>query len=48
MVTKVFNPYPPLDNYYLADTNGDGDFNIGDPVYLVNYIFRFGPEPICP
>jgi hypothetical protein len=28
-----------------GDANGDWRVNIGDPVYLVNYIFRGGPAP---
>jgi immune inhibitor A len=28
-----------------GDANHDGDINIGDPVYLINYIFRGGPPP---
>ena len=29
-----------------GDVNGDGRVNVGDAVYLINYIFKFGPEPI--
>ncbi len=39
-------------NFYLTaqpiragDTNDDGKVNLGDIVYLVNYIFKNGPEP---
>jgi hypothetical protein len=28
-----------------GDANGDGRINIGDPVYIVNYVFRNGAEP---
>jgi predicted outer membrane repeat protein len=28
-----------------GDINGDGLVNIGDPVYLIGYIFRNGPSP---
>ena len=33
-----------------GDTNCDGSVNIGDAVYLINYIFKFGPAPCsaCP
>ncbi len=30
-----------------GDANDDGDVNIGDAVYLINYIFKSGPEPPC-
>jgi hypothetical protein len=36
--------------YYLCgDANGDGDVNIGDAVYLINYVFNGGsaPDPLC-
>ncbi len=32
--------------FTLGDANFDGTINIGDPVYLVNYIFKSGPTPI--
>ena len=28
-----------------GDINGDGLVNIGDPVYLIGYVFRDGPPP---
>jgi hypothetical protein len=32
-----------------GDANGDGLINVGDPVFLINYIFRggAGPDPVC-
>jgi len=30
-----------------GDANGDGDANVGDAVYLINYVFKSGPEPLC-
>jgi predicted GH43/DUF377 family glycosyl hydrolase len=35
----------------FRDADGDGAVNIGDPVYLINYVFKSGPppvEPCCP
>lgn len=29
-----------------GDVNDDGTFNIGDPVYLISWIFKGGPEPL--
>ena len=28
-----------------GDVNGDDDVNVGDPVFLINFIFRGGPAP---
>ena len=32
-----------------GDANGDGDPNVGDAVYLINYVFKGGPapDPVC-
>ncbi len=30
-----------------GDANRDGTVNIGDAVYVVNYIFKSGPGPVC-
>lgn len=32
--------------YICGDANGDGRVNIGDAVFIVNYIFRAGPAPV--
>lgn len=29
-----------------GDANGDGAVNVGDAVYIVNYVFRGGPAPV--
>jgi len=29
-----------------GDANGDGTLDIGDPVYLLNYVFREGRPPV--
>jgi hypothetical protein len=28
-----------------GDANGDGELNAGDPVFLINYVFKGGPAP---
>ena len=37
------NPLPPC-----QDINGDGQTNLTDAVFLLNWLFRGGPEPTCP
>lgn len=32
-------------NYVCGDANGDGGVNVGDAVYIINYVFRGGPPP---
>jgi hypothetical protein len=27
--------------------NGDGQVNVGDAFYLINYLFASGPAPVC-
>jgi WD40 repeat protein len=31
--------------YSCGDANGDGTINVADVVYLINYVFKGGPEP---
>ncbi len=31
-----------------GDANGDGNFNVADPVFVISYIFRQGIKPLCP
>ncbi|MBN1441262.1 MAG: hypothetical protein JXA90_01070, partial [Planctomycetes bacterium] len=31
-----------------GDSNGDGDLNISDPIYLLAYLFLGGPAPPPP
>jgi len=32
-----------------GDANGDGDVNVGDAVFIINYVFKGGlpPDPVC-
>ncbi len=30
-----------------GDANNDGSVNVGDGVYIINYVFKGGPAPIC-
>ncbi|MGB2768605.1 MAG: dockerin type I repeat-containing protein, partial [Candidatus Zixiibacteriota bacterium] len=30
----------------LGDCNADGTINIGDVVYLINYLYRASPSPV--
>ena len=32
--------------YHFGDATNDGTIDVGDVVYLINYLFRNGPEPI--
>lgn len=41
----------PIDidfNYQPGDANGDWQINVGDAVYIINYVFRGGPLPRHP
>jgi hypothetical protein len=31
-----------------CDSNGDGESSIADPIYLVEYLFKSGPQPPSP
>jgi sugar lactone lactonase YvrE len=35
--------------YFCGDANGDDEVNVGDAVFLINYIFKAGPppDPVC-
>ena len=40
--------YPLLSGctYLCGDANGDREINVGDVVYVVNYLYRSGPPPV--
>jgi len=33
--------------FMCADASGDVNISVSDVIHLVNYLFKFGPEPIC-
>ncbi len=33
--------------FIRGDCNGDGNINIGDPIFLINELFAEGPEAPC-
>ncbi len=34
--------------YVCGDANSDDEINVGDGVYIINYVFTGGPAPCCP
>jgi hypothetical protein len=34
-----------ITNYLCGDCNSDGNVDVGDVVYLINYLYRSGPVP---
>jgi hypothetical protein len=38
----------PIDCSDACDANDDGQLNMADSVYLLNWLFKFGPEPTAP
>jgi len=40
-----WEPAEPASPYLCGDASGDEAVNIGDAVYLINYIFKGGPAP---
>jgi len=48
--TPIYPTYSSPGEWPIAivcgDANGDGAVNVGDAVYIVNYVFRGGPAPV--
>jgi hypothetical protein len=38
--------YDEEGHYTNGDANGDGDCNVGDAVFVINYVFKGGPPPV--
>jgi len=34
-----------VSSYIVGDANGDGEVNVGDAVFVINYVFKSGPAP---
>ena len=45
MVELFYNKNNPLECYERGDLDGDGEVNLGDFLYLVDFMFRSGPQP---
>ena len=45
--TVVWINEPPELEFSRGDVNADGNFDITDPVVLLNYLFNNGAEPVC-
>lgn len=43
--TKSFSIYVRGGTHDPGDANADGEINVGDAVYIINYIFKYGPPP---
>ena len=39
-------PLSQAETYPAGDANGDGSANVSDAVYIINYIFNNGPDPV--
>ncbi len=34
-----------ISNFLCGDCNGDGNIDVGDVIYLINYLYKMGPAP---
>jgi outer membrane protein assembly factor BamB len=48
-IVYAFRTLDETPHAICGDANGDGEANVADAVYLIAYIFKFGPppEPLC-
>lgn len=44
-INVAVNQFLVITEMLCGDANGDGDINVGDAVYIINYVFRDGPPP---
>lgn len=44
--TVVLSDTPVVAYYMCGDANGDAIVNVGDAVFIVNYVFKSGPTPV--
>ncbi len=42
---KVMSTISSANSFVCGDANGDGAVNVGDAVFLINYVFKGGPAP---
>ncbi|MGB2769551.1 MAG: dockerin type I repeat-containing protein, partial [Candidatus Zixiibacteriota bacterium] len=41
----VYDTRTTVISYWRGDANGDGLVDVGDVVYLINYLYKGGPPP---
>jgi aminopeptidase N len=46
--TDIQELYIVVDYLDKGDVNGDGKINMGDAIYILNYLFKNGPAPVTP
>ncbi len=45
LVGAASHPIIAQSDYVCGDANGDGSLNVGDAVFMINYVFKGGPGP---
>ena len=48
VIKIIFWGKPPVGPIEAGDANCDGDLNVADAVYVINYVFSEGDPPCCP